>query len=100
MKSDAKQTQIVIKKFTQDACRPCQVLSYALDAEQAELAEAGAIIEEIKLEEVGKEIFDQYGIMSTPTLVFERNGMKMTELRGMINIREVFDAVEYSKTAR
>jgi len=93
-------TQIVIKKFTQQNCRPCQVLSYALEADKDALAEAGAIIEEIKLEEVGKEIFEQYGIMSTPTLVFERNGMKMTELSGMLNIREVFDAVEYSKTAR
>lgn len=97
--TNANKTQIVIKKFTQDACRPCQVLSYALDAEQAELAEAGAIIEEIKLEENGKEAFDQYGIMSTPTLVFERNGIEMARL-GMVNIREIFDAIEFAKTAR
>lgn len=92
-------TQIVIKKFTQLNCKPCQVLSYALDAEQAELSEAGAVIEEIKLEEAGKETFDQYGIMSTPTLVFERNGMEMARL-GMVNIREIFDVIEFAKTAR
>lgn len=101
--NNANSTQIEIHKLSKPGCRPCQVIGYALAAEAEELAKLNAVVIEHDITEE-PEILEKYSkkqpITGVPVLIFERNGMEMTRLNGMVNIREVFDAIEFAKEAR
>jgi len=89
-------TPITIRVLSQPGCRPCQVIKYALDAEKAELSALKVEVVEHDVT-VERELIVKYGIQSTPVLIFERNGLEMVRLSGMVNIREVYDAIEHAK---
>lgn len=96
--------KVTLKVFGQDDCRPCAVLKAVIEGEREELDAAGASFEYIDLTKGVRddrvELIEKYTVMSTPVAVIERNGHVMSTIRGLVNIREIFDAIEYAKTAK
>lgn len=97
--TNANETQITIHLLTQPGCRPCEVLKYVLREEADTLKVEGATVIEHDVT-VERDLIEKYGIQGTPVLVFERNGIEMARLSGMVNIREIYDAIEFSRVAR
>lgn len=95
---------IQLKVFGQSGCTPCKILKFAIEAELADIQAQGVDYEYVDLTEgtrdVRAELITKYEISSTPVVIIERNGVKMADIRGLVNIREVKDAIEYAKTAR
>jgi len=92
-------TAIKIIKIGQDGCRPCRVVEYMLEANADIFAVEGAAVESINLTQQPDKA-EQYGVMSTPVLVFERNGIEVTRINGMCNIDDVIGAIEKAREAR
>lgn len=94
-----KPTEIIIRKLSKPGCRPCAVLGYMLESIADQLAKANAVVSEhdIVLEH---DLIRRYEITSVPVLVFERNGVEITRLNGMVSAEEVMDAVDYAKESR
>ena len=92
-------TQIHIVKLEQDDCMPCKALSFAINANMDAIESAGATIDTHNVTQE-PELIEKYGISSTPTLIFYRNGVEMTRLPGKVAFAEVLDAIEYAKEAR
>ena len=92
-------TAIKIIKIGQDGCRPCRVVEYMLEANADIFAVEGAAVESINLTQQ-RDKAEQYGVMSTPVLVFERNGIEVTRINGMCNIDDVIGAIEKAREAR
>lgn len=105
---------IKLKLFGQATCNPCKILKFAIEAELDDIQSQGVDFEYVdltdtdeakqKIEETyemtREEMLDQYEISSTPVVIIERNGHKMADIRSLVNIREVKDAIEFAKTAR
>jgi|SRR5690554_751769 len=95
---------IKLKLFGQNGCNPCKILKFAIEAELADIQAQGVDYEYVDLTEGTRddraELIGKYDISSTPVVIIERNGVKMADIRGLVNIREVKDAIEYAKTAR
>lgn len=91
-----KETQITIKKITKNGCTPCKVVGYMLNAESERLSAEGATVEEINISQ-NAEAIEQYAIMSTPVLIFERNGIEVNRINGMCNFDDVLGAIELSR---
>lgn len=91
-----KEAQITIRKITQDNCTPCKVVGYMLDAESQRLAVEGANVVETNTTHE-PEAVDKYNVMSTPVLIFERNGVEVNRIRGMCNFDDVLGAIELSR---
>lgn len=90
---------IKLIKIGQDGCRPCQIVSYMLKANEDIIAVEGATIEEINITHQ-PEMVERYNVMSTPVLVFERNGIEITRINGMCNVEDVIGAIEKAREAR
>lgn len=90
--------------FGQSACTPCNVLKAVIEGEREEIEALGVTIEHVDLTpgtlDNRADIIAKYGIMSTPVTVIERNGHVMSTVRGLVNIREIYDAIEHAKTAK
>lgn len=97
--TNANETQITIHLLSQPNCHQCNVLKYVLEAEKDTLKVEGATVIEHDIT-VERDLVDKYKIMSTPFLIFERNGVEITRIPGVVNIREIYDAVEFSRVAR
>lgn len=95
---------ITLKLFGQSDCRPCAVLKAVIEGERKDIAALGVTIEHVDLTpgtlDDRADIIAKYGIMSTPVTVIERNGHVMGTIRGLVNIREIYDAIEVGKTAK
>lgn len=91
-----KEAKITIKKVTHEGCTPCRVVGYMLDAESERLKAEGATVEEINITQ-NAEAIEQYAIMSTPVLIFERNGIEIERINGMCNFDDVLGAIELSR---
>lgn len=95
---------IQLKVFGQNGCMPCKIIKNAIELELADIQSQGVDYEYVDLTEGTRddraELIAKYEISSTPVVIIERNGMKMADIRSLVNIREVFDAIEYAKTAR
>lgn len=90
---------IIIRKLSKPNCRPCAVLSYAMADIADQLTAANAVVSEHDIE-VEHGLIDKYGITGVPVLIFERNGIEVARLNGMVSATEVLDAVEYAKVIR
>ena len=95
---------IVLKIFSQENCRPCQILKAVIESEREDLEAQGVTIEHVDItpgiRDDRAEIIEKYGIMSTPVTAIERNGHKLAQVAGMVNIGELYDMIEHSKTAK
>jgi len=88
---------ITIKKFSRPGCRPCAALANYLG--DIDLFTAGAALVNIDITEQ-PEVIDQYGLSSVPVLVFERSGVEVGRLVGLVGTEEILDAIEHAKVAR
>ena len=59
----------------------------------------GATVESINLSQQ-PEMVERYGVMSTPVLVFERNGIEHSRINGVCNVDDVIGAIEKAREAR
>ena len=86
---------IQLKLFGQNGCTPCKILKFAIEAELDDIQAQGVDFEYVDLTEGARndraELLEQYAISSTPVVIIERNGVKMADIRGLVNIREVKD---------
>jgi len=93
---------ITLKLFGQNGCNPCKILKFAIEAELPDIE--GVDYEYVDLTEGTREdrseLIAEYAISSTPVVIIERNGHKMADIRGFVNIVEVKDAIEFAKTAK
>ena len=94
-----KPIEITIRKLSKQNCRPCAVLSYAMADISGQLTQANAVVTEHDIE-AELELIDKYGITGVPALIFERNGVEVARLNGMVSAAEILDAVEYAKVSR
>lgn len=82
---------IVIADFYSDSCVPCKRLSPIL----AELEEENT--DNIKLVKINvnfdAELAEKYGVQSSPTLIFFRNGEEKTRRTGLIKKSEISDII-------
>lgn len=73
---------LTIKRFTAAWCNPCRTLAPIVERVQS-------ISPEVRFETIDVDeqsnIASKYGVRSVPTLVFERNGVEVTRLRGVQN---------------
>jgi thioredoxin 1 len=88
---------ITIKKFSKKDCRPCQALANYIG--DIDLFNAGATLVNIDINEQ-PEVIDQYGLTSVPVLVFERNGVEVGRIVGLVGTEEIIEAIEFAKVAK
>jgi thioredoxin 1 len=88
---------ITIKKFSKPNCRPCQALANYFG--EIDLFNAGATLVNIDIEEQ-PEVIEQYGLTSVPVLIFERNGVEVGRIVGMVGTEEIIEAIEFAKVAK
>lgn len=86
--------RIVIKKFGKADCRPCKILANYLT--EINFEELDTELVEVDINE-NPEVVERYKLSSVPVLVFERNGMEIARLNGLIPPDEVKDVIEYAK---
>jgi thioredoxin 1 len=99
---------ITIKKFSKNGCRPCQALANFIG--DIDLFNAGATLENINISDekikigdtefTSEEIVDKYKLQSVPTLMFERNGVEVGRLVGLVGTEEIIEAIEFAKVAK
>lgn len=88
---------ITIKKFSKPGCRPCAALANYIG--DIDLFNVGATLENIDISEK-PEVIDQYGLTSVPVLIFERNGVEVGRIVGLIGTEEILDAIENAKVTK
>lgn len=95
---------ITLKIFGQNGCQPCTVLKAVIEGEREDIEALGVAIEQVDLtpgvRDDRADLIAKYGIMSTPVTVLERNGHVMATVRGLVNVRELYDIIEHAKTAK
>ena len=96
--------QITLKIFGQDGCQPCRIIKTIIEGERPDIEELGVAIEHVDLtwgaRDDRAELIEKYGIMSTPVTVVERGGEVITRFNGMFNMKELYETLEYAKTAK
>jgi thioredoxin 1 len=76
---------------------PCKVLANYIG--EIDLFGLGATLENIDITE-NPEVIDQYGLSSVPVLVFERSGVEVGRIVGLVGAEEIIDAIEHAKVAK
>jgi thioredoxin 1 len=88
---------ITIKKFSKPGCRPCAALANYLG--DIDLFNAGATLVNIDISEQ-PEVIDQYGLTSVPVLIFERSGVEVGRIVGLVGTEEILEAIEFAKVTK
>jgi len=105
---------LTLKIFGQSDCNPCRIIKAVIDGERPDIEELGVTIEHVDLtdsdaaeqvliEKYGmdrKAIIAKYGIMSTPVTFIEKGSEIVTRFNGMFNMKELYETLEYAKTAK
>ena len=99
MTQSTKPIEIVIRKLGKPGCRPCAILAYGIASITDKLTEEHATVIEHDIV-AEPELSDKYGITGVPVLVFERSGVEITRLNGLVSADEIVDAVDYAKVTR
>ena len=81
----------VLVEFYSDSCVPCKRMSPIL----AELEEEYREIKIVKLNvNFGAETAQKYGVLSSPTFLFFKNGDEVKRLRGIVAKDDLADIIE------
>lgn len=81
----------VLVEFYSDSCVPCKRMSPVL----AELEEEYREIKIVKLNvNFGAETAQKYGVLSSPTFLFFKNGDEVKRLRGIVAKDDLADIIE------
>lgn len=91
--------EITIRKLSKANCRPCAILAYGIASITDKLTEEHATVIEHDIV-TEPELIERYGITGVPVLIFERNGVEITRLNGLVSADEIVDAVDYAKVTR
>ncbi|MGM0836010.1 MAG: thioredoxin domain-containing protein [Bacillota bacterium] len=92
---------ILVKKYSQEDCGPCKMVSAYLQSEKEFIEKENVTIEDIDVaKDLTKEERDALPYQSVPFLLFYRNGVLMTKSRGMSIPDEFRDCVKIAKEAR
>jgi len=83
---------LTIKYFTASWCGPCKMFGPTVEKVQAE---TGANIQKIDVDN-NKDIAINYGVMSVPTLIFERDGVVVNKRTGVCSYNELVTMIERS----
>lgn len=94
-----KPIEITIRKLSKPNCRPCAILAYGIASITDKLTEEHATVIEHDIV-AEPELIDKYGITGVPALIFERSGVEITRLNGLVSADEIVDAVDYAKVTR
>jgi thioredoxin 1 len=99
---------ITMKKFSKNGCRPCQALANFIG--DIDLFNAGASLENYNISDekiviggkelTSDEVIKKYKLSSVPTLIFERNGLEVHRITGLVGTEEIEDAIKFAKEAR
>ena len=94
---------LTLKIFGQADCGPCRILKAVIDGERSDIEALGVVIEHVDLTKgINADrdaIIEQYGIMGTPVTVIEKDGKVVTRFNGLFNMKELYETLEYAKTA-
>lgn len=80
---------LTIKYFTATWCGPCKMFSPTVDKVKED---TGINIQKIDVDN-NKDLAVQYGVMSVPTLVFERDGEMVYRRTGVTSYNELLTIV-------
>jgi thioredoxin 1 len=81
----------VLVEFYSDSCVPCKRMSPVL----AEIEEENAEIKVVKLNvNFSAEIAKNYGVLSSPTFLFFKNGEEVSRLKGIVAKDDIEDIIE------
>ena len=92
-------TQIIIRKLSKPGCTPCAAISNYIGLISEELTKADATVTEHDIT-VQTALIDKYAISGVPVLVYERNGLEVARLNGLVSPQEILDAVQFAKEVR
>jgi len=83
---------LTIKYFTASWCGPCKMFSPVFDKA---MAETGVNHQKVDVD-LNKDLAIQYGVMSVPTLIFEREGVVVNRRTGVCSYNELVTMVNRS----
>lgn len=83
---------LTIKYFTATWCGPCKMFGPIVDKAQME---TGVNIHKIDVDS-NKDLTMQYGVMSVPTLIFERDGVVVNKRTGVCSYNELTTMINRS----
>ena len=83
---------LTIKYFSALWCSPCKMFGPIVDKAQAE---TGVNIQKIDVDS-NKDLTMQYGVMSVPTLIFERDGVVVNKRTGVCSYNELVTMINRS----
>ena len=83
---------LTIKYFSAVWCQPCKMFSPIFDKA---MMETGVNYQKIDVDN-NKDIAINYGIMSVPTLIFERDGVVVNKRTGVCSHKELVTMIERS----
>ncbi len=83
---------LTIKYFTASWCGPCKMFSPIFDKA---MMETGVNYQKIDVDN-NKDIAVNYGIMSVPTLIFERDGVMVNKRTGVCSYNELVTMINRS----
>lgn len=83
---------LTIKYFTASWCGPCKMFSPVFDKV---MMETGTNYQKIDVDN-NRDMAAQYGIMSVPTLIFERDGVVVNKRTGVCSHKELTTMIERS----
>jgi thioredoxin 1 len=83
---------LIIKYFTASWCGPCKMFGPTVDKVQVE---TGTNIQKIDVDN-NKDMAINYGVMSVPTLIFERDGVVVNKRTGVCSYNELVTMIERS----
>ena len=81
----------VFAEFFSDSCIPCKRMAPVL----AELEEEYSDIKFVKLNvNFSAETAKQFGVLSSPTFIFFKNGSELHRIKGVVSSDDLADAIE------
>lgn len=89
---------IELTKYTKPGCRPCAVLTHALN--EVDFDKHGATLVEVNIATLADDELDALNLSGVPTLVARRNGVEITRKTGMMPPEEIEDIIVTAKEGR
>jgi thioredoxin 1 len=83
---------LTIKYFTATWCSPCKMFGPTFDKA---VLETGVNYQKVDVDS-NKDLALQYGVMSVPTLIFERDGVMVNRRTGVCSYNELTTMIERS----
>lgn len=86
-------TSNVLVDFYKDNCQPCKMVELLLKQVE-DKSERDLTILKVRLEIVGEEVFRDYEVRSTPTLMFFKDGKMVRSNPGLMNTVKLLESIK------